>query len=92
MSSMRLRRSHCDQHPGRLREWVRTQVPSNADAVLTGGNGFRVVGAIESLEQDLQRPVLTANSVTFWNALRARSVSAPVTHYGRLFAGPLPAD
>ena len=63
-----------------------------ADAILTGGNGFRAVGAIESLEQDLRRPVLTANSVTFWNALRAAGVFAPVTHYGRMFAEPLPAD
>ncbi len=81
-----------DQHPGRLYEWVRTQVPANAEAVLTGGNGFRAVGAIEALEEDLGRPVLTANQVTFWNALRAAGVRAPVAHYGRIFAEPLPAD
>jgi maleate isomerase len=43
--------SQYDQHPGRLYEWVRTQVPANAEAVLTGGNGFRAVGAIEALEE-----------------------------------------
>jgi maleate isomerase len=84
--------SQHDQHPGRLYEWVRAQMPANAEAVLTGGNGFRAVGAIEALEEDLGRPVLTANSVTFWNALRAAGVRTTVAHYGRLFAQPLPGD
>jgi maleate isomerase len=80
-----------DQHPARLYEWVRAHLPAAADAVVIGGNGFRAIGAIEALEEDTARPVLTANSVTFWNALRAAGVLAPVTHYGRLFAEPLPA-
>ncbi len=84
--------SQHDQDPGRLYEWVRAEVPTNAEAVLTGGNGFRAVGVIEALEKDLGRPVLTANQVTFWNALRAAGVRQPVTHYGRLFAEPLRAD
>jgi maleate isomerase len=84
--------SQHDQHPGRLYDWVRAQVPPSAEAVLTGGNGFRAVGAIEALEQDLGRPFLTVNSVTFWNALRAAGVYAPVPHYGRIFAERLPAD
>lgn len=81
-----------DQDPRRLYEWVRAEVPRNAEAVLTGGNGFRAVGAIEALEKDLGRPVLTANQVTFWNALRAAGVRQPVIHYGRIFAEPLRTD
>jgi maleate isomerase len=81
-----------DQQHKRLYEWVRAQVPASAEAVLTGGNGFRAVGAIEALEQDLGCAVLTANQVTFWNALRAAGVQAPVAHYGRLFAAPLSPD
>lgn len=84
--------SQHDQHPGRLHEWVRAQVLANADAVLIGGNGFRAVGAIKALEEDLGCPVLTANQVTFWNALRVTGVRPPVTHYGRIFAEPLPAE
>jgi maleate isomerase len=83
--------SQYDQHPGRLYEWVRTHLPANAEAVVIGGNGFRAVGAIQALEEDTGRPILTANSVTFWNALRAAGVRAPVTQYGRLFTEPLPA-
>jgi maleate isomerase len=82
----------CDQHPGRLYEWVRAQVPASAEAVLIGGNGFRAVGTVEALEQDLGRPVLTANQVTFWSALRHAGVRAPVPHYGRIFGEQLPTD
>ena len=84
--------SQHDQDPGRLYEWVRSNVPATADAVLTGGNGFRAVGVIEALERDLGRPILTANQVTFWNALCAAGARPSITHYGRIFAEPLPAD
>ena len=49
------------------------------------GNGFRAIGVIETLEEDLGRPVLTANQVAFWYALREAGVRAPVKGYGRLF-------
>jgi maleate isomerase len=87
-----LTNSQHDQHPGQLYEWVRAKVPAAAEAVLVGGNGFRAVGVIEALEEDLGRPVFTANQVTFWNALRYAGVRAPVVHYGRIFAEPLPTD
>jgi hypothetical protein len=47
---------------------------------------------IEALEEDLGRPVLTANQVTFWSALRHAGVRAPVAHYGRIFVELLPRD
>jgi maleate isomerase len=84
--------SQHDQHPGRLYEWLRARVPANAEAVLIGGNGFRAVGAIEALEQDLGCAVLTANQVTFWNTLCAAGVRLPIAHYGRIFGEKLPAD
>lgn len=84
--------SQHEQDPGRLYEWVRSNVPATADAVLIGGNGFRAVGVIEALEKDLGRPILTANQVTFWNALGAAGARPSITHYGRIFAEPLPAD
>jgi maleate isomerase len=80
-----------DQQPGSLYEWVRAHMPANAEVVLTGGNGFRAVGAIEALEQDLGRPVLTANQVTFWSALRRAGIRAVVPHYGCIFGEQLPA-
>ncbi|MEU7042005.1 maleate cis-trans isomerase [Streptomyces varsoviensis] len=75
--------------------WVLDHTPDTADAVLIDGNGFRrAVGTIERLEAAVERPVLTANQVLLWAAMRAaaagtapagNSVVPAVTGYGRLF-------
>jgi maleate isomerase len=81
-----------DIQPGQLYGWVRANVPATAEAVFISGSGFRAVGTIQALEEDLARPILTLNQVSFWNALRYAGVRAPVEHYGRIFAEPLPAN
>lgn len=78
-------------HPGLVYEWARANVPASADAVFFGGNGFRTAGVIRALEEDLRRPILTANQVALWQALRLSGVHAPVTNYGALFSFELPA-
>jgi maleate isomerase len=78
-------------NPGQLFEWIRRNTPDSAEAVYIGGNGLRAVGIIEALEEELQRPVLTANQVLCWNLLRLARARVAVTHYGRLFAQELPA-
>jgi maleate isomerase len=73
--------------PDGLHAWVIEQAPAEADAVVIGGNGFRAVGVIAALEEDLERPVVTANQALFWSALRAAGADASaVSGYGRLFA------
>ncbi|HEX9036420.1 MAG TPA: hypothetical protein VF808_05465 [Ktedonobacterales bacterium] len=72
-------------HPGLVYEWARAHVPASAEAVFFGGNGFRTASVIRALEEDLRRPVLTANQVALWQALRVSGVHAPVTNYGALF-------
>ena len=79
-------------HPGQLYEWVRTNTPANAEAVFIGGNGFRAVGTIKALEEDLARPVLTANQVAFWHAIRISGTRAPIVDYGRIFDRELPTS
>ncbi|WP_406366518.1 maleate cis-trans isomerase [Streptomyces sp. NBC_01546] len=75
--------------PDALHDWVAPRVPDEAEAVVVGGNGFRAVGAIEALETTLDRPVLTANQVLLWSALRAAGApTAGITRYGRLFVNP----
>jgi maleate isomerase len=71
--------------PSELYEWVRTRAPESADAIFIGGNGFRAVGVVEALEKELGRPVLTANQVAFWHALRLSGATTPVAGYGRIF-------
>jgi maleate isomerase len=63
---------------------VRGAVPAEADGVFIAGTGFRCVGIIEVLEQDLGRPVLSANQVSLWHALRRCGVRRGVAGYGAL--------
>jgi maleate isomerase len=55
--------------PAEIYEWVRSHVPSSAQAVFLGGNALHAIGLIAALEEDLRRPVLTANQVSLWYAL-----------------------
>jgi len=72
--------------PADLHAWVSGHVPADADAIVIGGNGLRSVGVIAALEEDLSRPVLTANQVLLWAALRVADADlGSVTDYGRLF-------
>jgi maleate isomerase len=70
--------------PELLHAWVTANTPPDADAVVIGGNGFRAVGAIEALERDLRRPVVTANQALLWACMRTAACSVPVDHYGQL--------
>ena len=76
--------------PDQLYNWVRSHVPKNAEAVFIGGNGFRAIGVIKALEDSLDRPVLTANQVAFWCALRLSGARVPIVNYGRIFEFDLP--
>jgi maleate isomerase len=71
--------------PAEVYEWARTNVPRQADALFIGGNGLRAIGAIQALEEALGKPVLTANQVVFWQALRVARIAAQAVHYGRIF-------
>lgn len=78
-------REFTEVHPGELYEWVRSHIPKTAEAVFIGGNGMRAIGVISALEQDLARPVLTANQVAFWYALHQAHVGAQISGYGEIF-------
>lgn len=84
--SAQLRSSSGEIFPAQIYDWARRTVPDSAEAVFIGGNGFRAIGAIDALEQDLGRPVLSANQAAFWQALRLARTCVPVSGYGRLFA------
>jgi maleate isomerase len=76
--------------PADLYEWIRKHAPSNVEGVFIAGNGFRSIGVIAALEEDLGRPVLTANQVAFWYALRVLAgVGAQVEEYGQVFKTPV---
>lgn len=75
--------------PAAIYEWVRSHVPASAQAVFLGGNALRAIGVIAALEEDLRRPVLTANQVSLWYALRVAGAEVRVEDYGQLFKQPL---
>jgi maleate isomerase len=74
-----------DVNPAELYEWVRLHAPSNTECVFVAGNGFRTIGVIAALEEDLGRPVLTGNQVALWYSLRLAGVGAEVDDYGQVF-------
>ena len=78
-------------HPGQLYEWVHAHTPESAEAVFIGGNGFRAIGVIKALEEDLGRPVLTANQAAFWHALRLSGARVPIADYGQIFGLRVPS-
>ena len=65
---------------------VRATCPSDADSVLIVGTGLRCVAILEALEQDLQRPVISANQASLWHCLRQTGVKEPVSGYGNLLS------
>ena len=78
--------------PAQIYDWARRNVPASAEAVVFAGNGLRTIGAIEALEQDFGRPVLSTNQVALWHALHLAGIQSPVSHYGCIFAAGIPAD
>ena len=63
---------------------IKAACPSDADGVLIAGTGFRCVAILDALEQDLQRPVVSANQASLWHCLRSSGVHTQVGGYGRL--------
>jgi maleate isomerase len=89
-ASARLRSDFGEVSPEQIYDWARGHVPASTDALVIAGNGMRAIGAIEALEQTLGVPVLSANQVAFWHALRLVGLHAPLRHYGCIFAASLP--
>jgi maleate isomerase len=56
----------------------------DADAVFLSGTGMPTLPALEPLELDLGKPVLSSASAMMWHALRAAGVGQTIPGYGRL--------
>jgi maleate isomerase len=63
---------------------IRSHCPADADGVLIAGTGFRCVAILDALEQDLGRPVISANQASLWHCLRSSGVRTLVDGYGSL--------
>lgn len=68
----------------RAAELARLADTPDAQAVLISGTGLPTVGALERLERELGKPVISSNQACLWRALRLAGVGDPVTGFGRL--------
>jgi maleate cis-trans isomerase len=59
----------------------------DAEAVFLSGTGLPTVGILETLEQDLKKPVISSNQASLWQALRLAGVRQAVTGFGSLLRG-----
>ncbi|TCP51879.1 maleate isomerase [Tamaricihabitans halophyticus] len=58
----------------------------DADAVLIPDTAMRTIELVDRMEQELGKPVLTANQVTVWEGLRIAGIQRSVSGCGALFA------
>jgi maleate isomerase len=75
-----------DETPARAYAVGRQVDRPEAEAVFLSGTGMPTLSIIQSLEDDLGKPVLSAASAMMWAALRAAGVNGQRPGYGRLFA------
>jgi maleate isomerase len=59
---------------------------TDSEAIFVGCTGQRLSGEIDRLERELGKPVLTANQVTVWHALRLLKADAIRSDRGQLMA------
>jgi len=57
---------------------------TDAEAVFLSGVGLPTVAVLETLEQDLRKPVISGVSAMMWRSLRQIGVREPIKGYGRL--------
>lgn len=65
--------------------FTKSVVEPKADTVFISCTGLRTIGAIEALEADLGRPVISAIQATFWDALCIAKVHDVQPGFGSLF-------
>ena len=58
----------------------------DAEAVLICCTDFGTLDVIETLEQELGKPVLSSNTASFWNTLRSAGIEDRLQGYGSLLA------
>jgi maleate isomerase len=79
------RRSHGAQLPEHAYRQIASMDLSDADGVFVSCTNYHVTDAVEYVEGDLGKPVVTSNQATLWNALRTLGVDYTEVDLGRLF-------
>jgi maleate isomerase len=75
-----------DETPERAYRLGRSVDKPAVQAVFLSGLGMPTIATLETLEQDLGKPVISAASAMMWQALQLAGVRQSVSGYGRLLA------
>jgi len=75
----------CTTPLDKIRDVFRQVADSDCDAILQVGTALPVVAMIESLEDELNKPVVACNAAVYWQTLRAVGITDTLSGYGRLF-------
>jgi maleate isomerase len=78
-------RTFTEVSPEEIYNWAKSNVPQDVEAIFIGGNGLRAVGAIHALEKNLRKPILTANQILLWSAMKIIGVKLNLQNYGKIF-------
>lgn len=75
-----------DETPERAYRLGRSVDTPEAELIFLSGLGMPTIPILQTLEQDLGKPVISAASAMMWNALQIAGVRERVPGYGRLLA------
>lgn len=70
--------------PGRIYRMAREVDQDDSDAIFISCTDFQAVPALQAIEDDLGKPVISSNQVTLWGMLKLAGVRTPVPGFGRL--------
>ena len=88
--SLYLKDGHPIVPPEKMRQLAESADVPEAEAVFVGCTGQKLAEHVEAMEAKLNKPVLTANQVTSWDALQLMGVPPCLSGRGRLFSQSLP--
>lgn len=71
-------------HPEAIYRHGREVDVPDTDGLFISCTTLRAADAIEYLERDLEKPVVTSNQATMWNALRIAGIKDRINGYGQL--------
>ena len=71
--------------PSEIIQLARDCDTSEAEAVFISCTTMKTAPYIGALEASLQKPVLSANQVSLWDAVQLAGAAAPMSEHGRLF-------
>ncbi len=77
--------AHAAVTPDRVAALAKKVDHADAQAVFIGCSNLRTLEIIESLEQDLGKPVVTSNQASMWSMLRLVGARHAIPGAGRLF-------